>query len=101
MTTHKLRILLGYIKDTKLFFNTAALLRTVTVWVYETTVEKVPVITWQSKKSYRTEKKKTNKQTKNIRQPNHSYRLGGNNWIEYDITWSLYVSVETALLPLP
>ena len=44
-TTHKLRILLGYIKDTKLFFNTAALLRTVTVWVYETTVEKVPVIT--------------------------------------------------------
>ena len=73
MTTHKLRILLGYIKDTKLFFNTAALLRTVTVWVYETTVEKVPVITWQSKKSYRTEKnKQTNKQRISVNQTIHT-----------------------------
>ena len=42
-----------------------------------------------------TEQKKNNNnnQTKNIRQPNHSYRLGGNNWIElhdpYTILWKL------------
>ena len=61
-------------------FNTAALLRTVTEWVYETTLKKVLVTTWQNEKI-----KQNRKNVKNVHQPNHSYRLD-NNWVEYDVT---------------